>query len=167
MAKQLVLSIKLTTIQPDGHEKYLGEDYDTLCLIAGGSGVTYVLSNAMDIVRRARAMHLGYTEKGIAIATKRLHFVWVVKVASQIDWIGHHLSIMLELAPPGLLHVSVYVTADTATIPIMPGYVTTDNRRGALPTYTPTHGSTFNIFSGRPDFQQLVEEEVAATKYSE
>jgi hypothetical protein len=63
----------------DGHEKYLGEDYNTLMLVAGGSGVSYTLSNAMDLVRRARAMHIGSEDKTIAIATRRLQFVWMVK----------------------------------------------------------------------------------------
>lgn len=66
---------------PDGHESYLSEDYSTLVLISGGSGVSYALSNAMDIVRRKRAMHLGHTSHGIAIATERLSFIWVVKTA--------------------------------------------------------------------------------------
>lgn len=63
----------------DGHEKYLGEDFNTLLLVAGGSGVSYTLSNAMDLVRRARAMHLGSKDKTIAIAVKRLSFLWMVK----------------------------------------------------------------------------------------
>lgn len=63
----------------DGHEKYLGEDYNTLMLVAGGSGVSYTLSNALDLVRRARAMHVGSDSKTVAIATRRLSFVWMVK----------------------------------------------------------------------------------------
>jgi len=63
----------------DGHEKYLGEDYDTLVLISAGSGVSYCLSNALDIVRRARAMHSKAGDRKIAVATKRLSFIWVVK----------------------------------------------------------------------------------------
>ena len=62
-----------------GHEKYLGEDYDTLLLVAGGSGVSYALSNAMDIVRRARAMHRGSESHSLSISTKRLALVWMVK----------------------------------------------------------------------------------------
>ena len=65
---------------PYGHEKFLGEDYNTLVLIAAGSGVSYCLSNALDIVRRARAMHQNPKEiRSIAVATKRLSFIWVVK----------------------------------------------------------------------------------------
>lgn len=64
---------------PDGHEQYLGEDYDTLVLVAGGSGVSYALSSAMDIVRRARAMHDGKAHKSLGITTNRLSFIWTVK----------------------------------------------------------------------------------------
>jgi hypothetical protein len=69
----------------DGHEKHLGEDYNTLMLIAGGSGVSYTLSNSIDLVRRARAMHIGSESKTIAIATKRLSFVWMVKKPGEYD----------------------------------------------------------------------------------
>lgn len=71
--------IKAWSEGPYGHEKYLGEDYNTLLLVAGGSGVSYTLANAMDLVRRARAMHLGSDDKSVAIATKRLSFLWMVK----------------------------------------------------------------------------------------
>jgi len=57
----------------------LGEDYDTLVLVSAGSGVSYCLSNALDIVRRARAMHSKAGDRNIAVATKRLSFIWVVK----------------------------------------------------------------------------------------
>lgn len=63
----------------DGHEKFLGEDYDTLVLISAGSGVSYCLSNALDIVRRAKAMRSKSEDGSIAVATKRLSFIWVVK----------------------------------------------------------------------------------------
>jgi hypothetical protein len=63
----------------DGHEKFLGEDYDTLVLVAAGSGVSYCLSNALDIVRRARAMYNDPKSRSIAVATKRLSFIWVIK----------------------------------------------------------------------------------------
>jgi hypothetical protein len=68
---------------PDGHEQYLGEDYATVVLVSGGSGVSYALSNAMDLVRRKRAMHLGHTSPGVAIATERLSFIWMVKTARE------------------------------------------------------------------------------------
>lgn len=69
---------------PYGHQTYFGEDYNTLLLVAGGSGVSYALSSALDLVRRARASYLGATESGIAIATKRLSFVWIVKKPGEL-----------------------------------------------------------------------------------
>ena len=71
--------IRAWTEGPYGHEKYLGEDHNTLLLVAGGSGVSYTLSNSLNIVRRAQAMYLGSECKTIAVATKRLHFLWMVK----------------------------------------------------------------------------------------
>jgi len=123
----------------DGHEKYLGEDHNTLVLVAGGSGVSYTLSNSLDIVRRARAMHLGSDSKKLSVATKRLHFLWMVKKPEQVEWIGEahffysslfsllyiipseltaslrfqtgdHLRAMCLAAPPGLLQITLFIT---------------------------------------------------------
>lgn len=72
----------------DGHEKFLGEDYDTLVLVSAGSGVSYCLSNALDIVRRAKAMHSQSGDRKIAVATKRLSFIWVVKKPGMSIYFG-------------------------------------------------------------------------------
>jgi hypothetical protein len=138
----------------DGHEKYLGEDFNTLLLIAGGSGVSYTLSTSMDLVRRARAMHVGSDCKTIAVATKRLSFVWMVKtpgergreasrglsrlcapivvwiLLEQTEWIADHLKEMCLMAPPGFLNITIFVTSKrkSGEPPIMAGYVTDDRR---------------------------------------
>lgn len=51
--------------------------YQTLLLVAGGSGVSYTLPLMLDYVRRARAMKLGFSED--SLATERITFVWVIK----------------------------------------------------------------------------------------
>lgn len=175
-----------------GHETYFGEDFNTLMLVAGGSGVSYALSSALDLVRRARAMHHGSEDKSISLATKRLSFVWMVKKPEQVEWIGQHLRDMCTHAPPGFFHVTIFITGKRAQgeAQVLPGFVTSDRRKpieeqggqrdaekavkegsaseeeGAA-TLVPTHGSRVNLHSGRPDFDQLVEAEVLATDYEE
>lgn len=145
-------------LSPDGHEKYLGEDHNTLVLVAGGSGVSYTLSNSLDIVRRARALHLGSDSKKLSVATKRLHFLWMVKKPEQVEWIGKfdlivlyissfrhqrtdaffsflsrigdHLRAMCLAAPPGLLQITLFITGKRQAneSPVLEGFVTDDRR---------------------------------------
>lgn len=51
--------------------------YQTLLLVAGGSGCSFTLPLMLDYVRRARSMYLGNTE--VAVAIERLTFVWVIR----------------------------------------------------------------------------------------
>lgn len=174
-----------------GHETYFGEDFNTLMLVAGGSGVSYSLSLALDLVRRARAMHHGSEDKSVSIATTRLSFVWMVKKPEQVEWIGDHLRDMCTHAPPGFLHVTIFITGKrTQGEPaVLPGFVTSDRRppiegeqhsnlgdaeKTTSPkggdenedrALLPTHGSQVILRGGRPDFNELVEAEVAATEY--
>lgn len=78
------LPLKAWSEGPYGHQTYFGEDFNTLLLVAGGSGVSYSLSSALDLVRRARAMHHGVEDAEVAIATKRLSFLWMVKKPGEL-----------------------------------------------------------------------------------
>ena len=60
-----------------GHQIYLGEEHETMMLVAGGSGVSYSLSVMLDIVRKARATELEIAE--LSVATERLTFVLMLK----------------------------------------------------------------------------------------
>ncbi|KAL7411891.1 hypothetical protein BDY24DRAFT_342513, partial [Mrakia frigida] len=132
-----------------------GVDHNTLVLVAGGSGVSYTLSNSLDIVRRARAMHMGSDSKRLSIATKRLHFLWMVKKPEQVEWIGDHLRGMALAAPPGLLNITIFITGKRqANEPsVLEGFV--------------EHGSTVVLRSGRPDFKEIVANEVKETAYDD
>jgi hypothetical protein len=180
----------------DGHEKHLGEDYDTLVLISAGSGVSYCLSNALDIVRRAKAMHSKAGDRKIAVATKRLSFIWVVKkpgksfyfrsietdAAEQVDWISGHLKDMCLAAPPGLLHITIFITAKPQPNdpPVLQGFVTDDRRPHTAETEvvspfdSPTsttrivdHNAIVELRSGRPEFNAMIEREMSLTAYGE
>jgi len=55
---------------PYGRRCRFGDDYETLVLFAGGSGVSFALPIILDIVRRARAMTLGKCAE--AVVTQRI-----------------------------------------------------------------------------------------------
>jgi hypothetical protein len=180
----------------DGHEKHLGEDYDTLVLISAGSGVSYCLSNALDIVRRAKAMHSKAGDRKIAVATKRLSFIWVVKkpgksflyceietdAAEQVDWISGHLKDMCLAAPPGLLHITIFITSrpQSTDPPVLEGFVTDDRRPHTAATEVVSpfdspnsstrmveHNAIVELRSGRPEFNEMIEREMSLTAYGE
>lgn len=71
---------------PYGKEQNLDKDFDTVLLNSGGSGVSYALSNGLDLVRRARAMRLQEASPATAIATKRLFFCYMIKKPQQMKW---------------------------------------------------------------------------------
>lgn len=104
--------------------------YQTVLLVAGGSGVSFTLPLLLDMVRRRRSMYLGKSE--CAVATERLTFVWIIRDPStlpsastltgiemradtmsveNVEWIGDSLREAIMLAPPGFLRVQIYVTA--------------------------------------------------------
>jgi hypothetical protein len=91
---------------------------------------------------------------------------------------------MCELAPPGFLHITIFVTSKRTAneVPILPGYVTEDKRdpvegegeKTGRPSgiESPavghvTHGSCVELRSGRPDFRELVEREIQNSCYTE
>lgn len=116
--------------------------------------------------------------------------------AAQVEWIGDHLRDMCRAAPPGLLDITIYITRDrTADEPeVLEGFVTDDLRkprptaaeegekagekqqaekRAPTPdrrtsgTTVVQHNAKVMLKSGRPDFDEIVEEEVARTDYDE
>lgn len=102
----------------------------------------------------------------------------------QVAWISDHLQQMCELAPPGFLHITIFVTSKRTSdeVAILPGYVTEDKRslvesegeKAARPSGIESpavervkHGSRVELRSGRPDFRELVEREVQHSAYTE
>lgn len=57
------------------------DEFETLLLVAGGSGVSFSLPIMRDIVRRARKAQVsGERASNDGVATKRLVFVWIIKL---------------------------------------------------------------------------------------
>ncbi|KAF9494724.1 hypothetical protein BDN71DRAFT_1489264 [Pleurotus eryngii] len=95
----------------------LGE-YESVLLVAGGSGATFSISMLDDIVKRCAGVRKG--EK-----TKRVEFVWCVKSFGSINWFAALLAPIAELAATssGLeLHITVFVTClcDPESVPSIP-----------------------------------------------
>jgi len=148
-----------------------------LLLIAGGSGASYTLSIALDLVRRARAMHLGSPDKSVNIATKRLSFVWVIKREDQIAWIGDHLDAMCTAAPPGFLHVAIYITSMKRLTGVRNEYPPAQDATGDTATNaSPRKGVSIlkvvkhaqvQVLPGRPDFDGIIQTEIQQSDRSE
>jgi hypothetical protein len=141
-------------------------------------------------------MHSKAGDRKIAVATKRLSFIWVLKkpglsfyfrngetdAAEQVDWISGHLKDMCIAAPPGLLHITIFITSKPQSDdpPVLEGFVTDDRRPHVTaeteisPFDSPTsstpiveHNAIVELRSGRPEFDEMIERERSLTAYGE
>ncbi|GAA6055210.1 hypothetical protein JCM3770_000716 [Rhodotorula araucariae] len=94
---------------PYGHNLLLHR-YESVLLVAGGTGVTFALPFLLDLVRRARNKRLGGVKPFV---TTRVTFIWSIRHAADIEWIGSELREAQFYAPPGFLDLQVHVTAST------------------------------------------------------
>ncbi|KAE8146746.1 FAD-binding domain-containing protein [Aspergillus avenaceus] len=99
--------------------------FDSVVLLAGGMGVTFVAPCLRDIVAGWKAESMsGNASPGRAsrlTATKRIRFVWVIKSRAQLSWFEEQLQSVLsdveecQRANPDLVReveLSIYVTCD-------------------------------------------------------
>lgn len=78
--------------------------FDTCILIAGGSGITSLMSQLLNLIKRMR--------DGKAI-TKKIVVVWALKRLEAMDWFREELRICREAAPPESVTCKFFVTATT------------------------------------------------------
>jgi NAD(P)H-flavin reductase len=76
--------------------------FDTCILIAGGSGITALMSQLLNLIKRMR--------DGKAI-TKKVVVVWALKRLESMDWFREELRICREAAPPESVTCKFFVTA--------------------------------------------------------
>ena len=99
--------------------------FDSVVLLAGGMGVTFIIPCLRDIVCRWKMECLGdkkQPEKSLRlIPTKRIRFVWVIKSRAQLSWFETQLQSVLadveecRRAQPDMIReveLSIYVTCD-------------------------------------------------------
>jgi predicted ferric reductase len=87
---------------PYGGMKRQMDSFDTVVLVAGGSGVTALVSQLLDLVKRMR--------DGKAM-TKTVHVLWAIKRLEAVDWFKEELRICREYAPPDSVRCHFFVTA--------------------------------------------------------
>ncbi|TFK50651.1 iron reductase [Heliocybe sulcata] len=101
--------------------------YESVLLVAGGSGVTFSLSVLDDIVGRCCRLGRRGGEK-----TRRIEFAWCIRSFGCIQWFASQLTeIAKTCAGTSLdLHVSIFVTClcDPEAVPDIPNSVVTIHR---------------------------------------
>jgi predicted ferric reductase len=76
--------------------------FDTVILFAGGSGITAIVSQLLNLIKRMR--------DGKAV-TRKVEVVWALKRLEAMDWFREELRICREYAPPDTVTCQFYVTA--------------------------------------------------------
>jgi predicted ferric reductase len=88
------------------------DSFDNVVLIAGGSGITALVSHVLDLVKRMR--------DGKA-TTKKVQIIWAVKRLEAMEWFKEELRICREYAPPGSVECLFFVTAAKRQTLLDPG----------------------------------------------
>lgn len=78
------------------------EAFDHVVLIAGGSGITAIVSQLLDLIKRMR--------DGKAV-TKSVRVIWALKRPETMEWFKEELRICREYAPPDSVQCQFYITA--------------------------------------------------------
>ncbi|KAF2268159.1 metalloreductase-like protein transmembrane component [Lojkania enalia] len=77
------------------------EAFDDVVLIAGGSGITAIVSQLLSLIKKMR--------DGKAV-TRRVHVIWALKRPETMEWFKEELRICREYAPPDSVTCQFYIT---------------------------------------------------------
>ncbi|ORY18844.1 metalloreductase-like protein transmembrane component [Clohesyomyces aquaticus] len=77
------------------------EAFDDVVLIAGGSGITAIVSQLLSLIKKMR--------DGKAV-TKNVHVIWALKRPETMEWFKEELRICREYAPPDSVTCQFYIT---------------------------------------------------------
>ncbi|KAI5793684.1 ferric reductase NAD binding domain-containing protein [Peziza echinospora] len=80
------------------------ESFDTVLMIAGGSGITPVVAHLQDLCRKI--------QKGQAV-TQDVRIVWTVKRFESLEWFKDEISVACRSVPFGLVHCQYFVTEES------------------------------------------------------
>jgi len=78
------------------------EAFDDVVLIAGGSGITAIISQLLTLIKKMR--------DGKAV-TRKVHVIWALKRPETMEWFKEELRICREYAPPETVECQFYITA--------------------------------------------------------
>ncbi|RPB24208.1 hypothetical protein L211DRAFT_215110 [Terfezia boudieri ATCC MYA-4762] len=98
------ISYKVLLDGPYGGMPRKLESFDTVLLIAGGSGITPVVAHLQDLCRKIR--------KGKAVTTD-VRIVWTVKRFESLEWFKDEISAAARSVPFGLVHCQYFVTEES------------------------------------------------------
>lgn len=87
---------------PYGGMKRRLESFDHVVLIAGGSGITAVVSQLLDLIKRMR------DSKAITVSVR---VIWALKRPETLEWFKEELRICREYAPPDSVKCQFFITA--------------------------------------------------------
>ena len=76
--------------------------FDQVIFFAGGSGITAIASQLLDLIKRMR--------DGKAVTTQ-VRVVWALKRPETMEWFKEELRICREYAPPDSVHCQFFITA--------------------------------------------------------
>jgi NAD(P)H-flavin reductase len=76
--------------------------FDNVVLIAGGSGITALVSQLLDLIKRMR--------DGKAVTTS-VSVIWALKRPDTLEWFKEELRICREFAPPDSVQCQFFITA--------------------------------------------------------
>lgn len=100
--------------------------FDSVVLLAGGTGATFIIPCLRDIVMAWKGESQQQNSKTRQAATKRIRFVWVIKSRAHLSWFDSQLQKALAAvdkcrsSQPDLvreIEMSIYVTCDEALGP--------------------------------------------------
>jgi predicted ferric reductase len=77
------------------------EAFEDVVLIAGGSGITAIISQLLSLIKKMR--------DGKAV-TRNVHVIWALKRPETMEWFKEELRICREFAPPDSVHCQFYIT---------------------------------------------------------
>ncbi|GAA95440.1 uncharacterized protein L969DRAFT_614835 [Mixia osmundae IAM 14324] len=128
-------------------------DHQTVCLVAGGSGITFITPILCDLVSRALAnMRAGYAS---TTATTLVKVHWNVRSLSHIEWIADTLRECIALSPPGFLEFTIHCSQIKETTA---HYLTSED--DARPV-------SLLVQPGRPNYEVILEDVINLTDRSD
>jgi NAD(P)H-flavin reductase len=78
------------------------ESFDKIVLIAGGSGITAIVSQLLDLIKRMR--------DGKAV-TQDVQVIWALKRPETMEWFKEELRICRDCAPPDSVRCQFFITS--------------------------------------------------------
>ncbi|KAL1849462.1 hypothetical protein Plec18167_006575 [Paecilomyces lecythidis] len=82
--------------------------FDDVVFFAGGSGITAIASQLLDLIKKMR--------DGKAV-TKSVRIIWSMKNTEIMEWFKEELRICREFAPPNSVHCQFFLTGDQQNVP--------------------------------------------------